>query len=469
MKRVLSLVTLAVMGVPVWVVLASALQYEPASLLVHVEEPGVQVFLGGELLGVAKGSQAVGPVDVEPGDHRVRVVRDGLTVFSRMVKVAEGQPAEVWARWRDDGGTLAAKNGAAGPEQEQEQEQEQVPDLDAAARTLDGHRTAVTAVGFAGHARALRLVSAGAGGELRTWDAASGRVDRALPAHFGRVAGLCVLADGRHVLTVGSDQILRVWDLESGCEVRSLEVELGSPVRALAASPDGRLAAVGCEGGTVRVIDLASGGDGFQIPVSPAAPASLGFSPDGKTLLVGVVGGPDGAAPVHVWDVVGRKPVGRLAGHAGSVWSLAFLPDGRRAVSAGSDATMRLWDVAAGTELKRLGGHPGAVFSVAVSNDGRYALTGTGHRWAGGWRDADAYGVQVWDLETGRALGRLNTRGPVHSVALSPDGRTALAGGEDGLVRSWALPTTADGAIAAATPRRAPVALRNARGRDSAG
>jgi WD40 repeat protein len=139
-------------------------------------------------------------------------------------------------------------------------------------------------------------------------------------------------------------------------------------------------------------------------------------------------------------------PTGRviteLRGHRGPAWGIAFLPDGRRAVTSGSDAALRLWDVRTGRELKRFGGHPGAVLGVAVSRDGRYALAGTGHLWEDGWRPAESYGVRVWDLETGRAVGRLDTPGPVRCVAFSPDGRLALAGGDDLVVRAWRLPPT---------------------------
>ena len=46
-----------------------------------------------------------------------------------------------------------------------------------------------------------------------------------------------------------------------------------------------------------------------------------------------------------------------LRGHSGSIQSAAFSPDGRRVVTASSDATARLWDAERGSEIAVLKGH----------------------------------------------------------------------------------------------------------------
>jgi WD40 repeat protein len=38
-----------------------------------------------------------------------------------------------------------------------------------------------------------------------------------------------------------------------------------------------------------------------------------------------------------------------LEGHSGSVWSVAFSPDGRRLASASRDQTIKVWDTATGS------------------------------------------------------------------------------------------------------------------------
>src|SRR5204863_8614681 len=59
-----------------------------------------------------------------------------------------------------------------------------------------------------------------------------------------------------------------------------------------------------------------------------------------------------------------------LEGSANQTNAVAFSRDGRRALLASADQSVRLWDVEAGRELKRFVGHSASVWSVAFSPDG---------------------------------------------------------------------------------------------------
>jgi WD40 repeat protein len=50
---------------------------------------------------------------------------------------------------------------------------------------------------------------------------------------------------------------------------------------------------------------------------------------------------------------------------------VAFSPDGKQVVSGSYDQTVRLWDAATGARLQTLEGHTGSVWSVAFSPDGK--------------------------------------------------------------------------------------------------
>ena len=116
-------------------------------------------------------------------------------------------------------------------------------------------------------------------------------------------------------------------------------------------------------------------------------------------------------------------------GHTGTVWGVAWSPDGRRALSGASDHTVRVWDLETGRCERVLEGHTARVWGVAWSPDGRRALSG-----------AEDHTVRVWDLETGRCERVLEGHtAPVWGVAWSPDGRRACSAAENGVLRIWEL------------------------------
>ena len=80
-------------------------------------------------------------------------------------------------------------------------------------------------------------------------------------------------------------------------------------------------------------------------------------------------------------------------GHNGVVESVAFSPDGKRALSGSDDGTMRLWNVETGEELRCFKGHTSWVRSVVFSPDGKRALSGS-LDWT----------VRLWDVDTGKEL-----------------------------------------------------------------
>ena len=130
-------------------------------------------------------------------------------------------------------------------------------------------------------------------------------------------------------------------------------------------------------------------------------------------------------------DPPGSALVCTLAGHLGPVNGVAITADGRRAVSASLDKTLKVWNLQGGREVRTLTGHSDAINSVALSSDGRRAVSAS-----------DDKTLKVWDVEEGRELrtlsGHLNS---VQSVAMSADGQRAVSASWDGTLRVWDLNT----------------------------
>jgi WD40 repeat protein len=92
------------------------------------------------------------------------------------------------------------------------------------------------------------FISGSGDGLIRIWDAETGKELRRLDGHKGGVLSLSLTRDGRTLASGGADQAARLWDLRVGKELRVLRRERWD-VAAVALSPDGRLLALAESGG----------------------------------------------------------------------------------------------------------------------------------------------------------------------------------------------------------------------------
>jgi len=137
-------------------------------------------------------------------------------------------------------------------------------------------------------------------------------------------------------------------------------------VNSVAFSPDGKRVLSGSWNWTVRLWDVETGEElrcftSYNI-------GCAAFSPDGKRVLSGE------CSRVQLWDVATGKQLHCFEGHMNVVNSVTFSPDGKRVLSGG-DKTVRLWNVETGKELRCFTSHTDSVTSVAFSPDGKRALS----------------------------------------------------------------------------------------------
>jgi WD40 repeat protein len=103
------------------------------------------------------------------------------------------------------------------------------------------------------------------------------------------------------------------------------------------------------------------------------------------------------------------------------VYGVAVTSDGRFAVSASFDNTLKMWDLDKGQALRTLKGHTSHVYGVAVTWDGRFAVSAS-----------EDNTLKVWNLRTGQSLATLEAHAPLHCCAVTTDGKTILAGDRAG-------------------------------------
>ena len=120
---------------------------------------------------------------------------------------------------------------------------------------------------------------------------------------------------------------------------------------------------------------------------------------------------------LRVWDLETREELRILKGHTDSVNAIAVTPDGRRAISASQDQTLKVWDLETGEELQTLVGHFHWVNAVAVTPNGRHAISASADKT-----------LKVWDLETGENMRNLVGHNDwINAVAVTPDGRRVIS------------------------------------------
>jgi WD40 repeat protein len=137
-----------------------------------------------------------------------------------------------------------------------------------------------------------RAVSASDDYTLKVWELESGRALRTLEGHSGGVHGVAVTPDGTRAVSASDDYTLKVWELESGRAPRTLAGHT-NPVCSVAVTPDGKRA-LSVSADTLKVWELSSGRELASFRVN-APFLCCAICPDGQTILVG-----DANGAIHV-------------------------------------------------------------------------------------------------------------------------------------------------------------------------
>jgi len=106
-----------------------------------------------------------------------------------------------------------------------------------------------------------------------------------------------------------------------------------------------------------------------------------------------------------------------LTGHTSGVKAVAIAPDGKRAISASWDNTLKIWDTETGTEVRTLIGHTSLVIAVAIAPDGKRAISASGDNT-----------LKIWDLLSGKEIASSSGDAGFYGCAILPDGVTVVAG-----------------------------------------
>jgi RNA polymerase sigma factor (sigma-70 family) len=261
-------------------------------------------------------------------------------------------------------------------------------------------------------------------GSVRLLDASTRRPLRCLDHPFARK--VAISPDGTRAASSGDggDQTLRLWDLETGKELKRFGPYEGL-VYGVAFTPNGKnllFTIWACP--SLNLLDLDTGKELRRFDAGLLHDCAL--SADGTKSLSG-----NTAGLVQLWDNATGKELKRLEGHTGEVYYAVFSPGEKRVASCGEAGVIKFWDLKTGKVVREIN-VPGKEGSAAG------AFCPDGRRFASGGSDGN---IRLWDIETGEELHCFEGHtGKVYALAFSPDGRFLASGGYDRTVRVWKVP-----------------------------
>jgi WD40 repeat protein len=300
----------------------------------------------------------------------------------------------------------------------------------------------------------LLAVAGMKGSPINLYDALEGTKTRELGGHSETLSDLAFSPDGKRLATASFDNIVKLWDVDTGDE-KVLFQGSGRRHVLLTFSPDGKTLAFSGDDERIHFWDAVALKEQGDSLAAEGMASALAFSPDGK-LLAAIV-----PNRVRVWDVAARKEICRMS-RVTSNGSLAFSPDGK-ALAATVGAGVHFWDPVSGKELLSGPGNRNGVWSVSWSPDGaslatagdnlivwdvarraerfrndrrteRAAFSPDGTSIAvGGYR-----AVRLLDARSGVEVRKIDAHSAqITTLAWAPDGKTLLSGSPDKTVKLW--------------------------------
>lgn len=244
-------------------------------------------------------------------------------------------------------------------------------------------------------------------GPLRRWSEARGKYRKALEG-------------ARSEASVMPEATMGLWGhLYEHTPPVAILSGLEQSVRGTSFSPDGEKVAAAGEDG-IAVWDALTR---RRLVSVAGAYRCLAWSPSGDFLALGL---DDGGLELR------RADTGELVrglGNATSIWNqLCFTPDSTQVVAGGWEKVVQILNVGTGVIEVKLVGHRTRIAALGMSGDGKVILSG-----ASEGTDAE---IKRWDRSTGICLDSYEWKTQYCSCgAFTPDGRFALSGAQDAILR----------------------------------
>jgi WD40 repeat protein len=246
------------------------------------------------------------------------------------------------------------------------------PTTGALTGRLSGQNGGVTALAYSRDGRLLAVASgvSGVGGEIRLYPVSpdgkpAPQPTHLLAGHSDLIHALDFSPDCKTLASCGYDKLIKLWDVVSGKEVRTLK-EHSDSVYAVAFSSDGKLLASAAADRAVKLWDAATGRLLYTLGEPTDWVYALAWAPGSRRLA-----GAGADRSIRVWEASaeGGKLLHSVFAHEAPVLRLAYSADGSVLYSLAEDRTVKAWDAARMVERTVYPRQPETSLALAVRPD----------------------------------------------------------------------------------------------------
>lgn len=130
---------------------------------------------------------------------------------------------------------------------------------------------------------------------------------------------------------------------------------------------------------------------------------------------------------LRIWDLETKKCINILSGHEKSIWAASINDEGTFALSGSYDNSIRIWELQNGKCTRIIKDHRTITYDIDISLDNRYAVS-----------SHDFGRILLWDLVERRILTTINAAPfSVWSIKISRDGNTVASGSQNNNIDLW--------------------------------
>lgn len=244
----------------------------------------------------------------------------------------------------------------------------------------------------------------------------NGSLCKTIEAHDGPVKSVSFTADGKYIVSAGTDGLIKIRDAKNYNLINRIEFQGFATT-----SPDGKLIAATGTDKNNKLWLLPECKEIFATGKMIDYRRAIAISPDGKTFAG------SSFSEVLLFGIDDGKLKKTINGHDGWIYSICYSPDGKLLATGSTDMTAIIWNIETGRQIKILKGHKAGIHIVKFSPDGKTIATGS----------ADGM-IKLWNAETGKEIISIQkNKNIIKTIAFSPCGRFLLSSGTDKTIKVW--------------------------------